>query len=83
MITRTSTILPSLIMADNWAFIELESSIKGCLLKLIISDEPYPTPLFVKFRDVMLPLKIGSISHGYFLPWIWSASSLKVTLISG
>ena len=49
----------------------------------MISDEPYPTPLFVKLIDFTLPLKIGSISHGYLIPCMSCASSLRDTTISG
>ena len=31
----------------------------GCLLKLMISDDPYPTPLSARWIDVTSPLNIG------------------------
>ena len=47
-VTRTCSILPLLIIGKSSASLPLNSLNDGCLLKLMISLEPYPTPLFVR-----------------------------------
>ena len=53
----------------------------GCLLKLIISEEPYPTPLSVKWTDLIDPLKIGCVSHSKVSPAIEDIPTLPLRLI--
>ena len=56
----------------------------GSLIKLIISDAPYPTPLFDKWTDVISPLIIGwTLSSKVSDPTEDIPTSLRIlTLIS-
>ena len=55
----TSTIFPPTTIGDNWQSDPDSNSTVGCLSKLIISDDPYPTPPFSRCIDVTVPLTIG------------------------
>ena len=57
--TRTSSILPWLIIAWHCASCPGTAMTKGGLSKFRTSEAPYPTPLFDKLTDVICPLKIG------------------------
>ena len=59
MSTITSTISPPLTTGVNCASDPDNKLTSGSLIKLIISDAPYPTPLFDKWIDVISPLIIG------------------------
>ena len=48
-----------MITAFAWADSPFSKVITGCLLKLIISEAPYPTPACVKSTDDTCPLTIG------------------------
>ena len=61
--TNTSIIFPSLTIGFNWAPEPAIKVISGCLSKLIISDDPYPTPFLDTWTELILPLIIG---------WTWS-----------
>ena len=60
--TITFTILPLLTIGVNCASIPDSIVTWGWKSKLIISDDPYPTPPLSKWTDVTCPLKIGSMS---------------------
>ena len=53
--------------------------ISGTLLKLTISDAPYPTPLLVNWSDVISPLKIGCRDASKVLPDIEDTPTLPIT----
>ena len=48
-----------MIIGSAWADSPYENVITGCLLKLIISEAPYPTPACVRSTDDIFPLTIG------------------------
>ena len=54
--------------AFAWADSPFSKVITGCLLKLIISDAPYPTPAWVKSTDVTSPLTMGCKTALKFCP---------------
>ena len=53
--------------------------ISGTLLKLIISEAPYPTPVFVNCNDVICPLKIGCREAPKVFPDIEDMPTLPIT----
>ena len=59
LVTITETMLPLLMTGMRVASSPLLNEIFGCLLKLMISEEPYPTPEEVRSIDSIEPLKIG------------------------
>ena len=73
-----------LTIGNNWASCPDFKDIEGVLSKLITSDEPYPTPLFSKWTEITLPLKIGCISASKVFPLIEEIPILpfKVTVMS-
>ena len=59
LVTRTCSIFPLLTIGRSSASLPLNNLKLGCLLKLIISLAPYPTPLSVKSTDSIEPRKMG------------------------
>ena len=57
--TTTSIIFPPLTIGVICASDPDNKVTSGSLTKLIISDAPYPTPLFDKWTDVISPRTIG------------------------
>ena len=66
----TSIIDPPATTGNNSPLTPVYKSTLGCLLKLSISDAPYPTPPFVKWTDVTSPLNKGWGTHWKVLPSI-------------
>ena len=54
-------------------------STSGFRLKLSISDAPYPTPLFVRFIEVISPLTIGWTTASYVFPAIDDIPTLPIS----
>ena len=78
-------IFPPCTIGCTWPSTPEDRVTSGSLLKLIISDEPYPTPLSAKWIDVTSPLNIGWIlaSKVSFPTDVTPTSPVKVTLIGG
>ena len=59
LVTSTFVICPFFMIGTSCAFSPLKNVISGCLLKLIISEEPYLLPPLSKLIESKEPLKIG------------------------
>ena len=57
--TITWTILPLLTIGWSWALLPESNVICGWWSKFITSDDPYPTPEFSRWIEVISPLTIG------------------------
>jgi len=70
LLIATSIIWPLATTGNNSPLTPVYKSILGCLLKLSISDAPYPTPPSVRWIEVTSPLNNGWGTHWKFLPSI-------------
>ena len=70
LLIATSIIWPLATTGNNSPLTPVYKSTLGCLLKLSISDAPYPTPACVKWTYVTSPLNKGWGTHWKVLPSI-------------
>ena len=73
LVIKTCSILPLLTMGRSSASLPVSNLNNGCLLWLIISLDPYPTPLLVNCTDSTDPLTIG---------WIFALKSCPVKVVT-
>ena len=67
-------------MGSNWAPAPSITVISGCLSKLIISDEPYPTPFLDTCTESIWPLITGWTLHWKVSPAIDETPTFPVIL---